>query len=235
MKRVYKQVSAGPAPEELGAGFVVRLDGRLLKTPAKAPLVVPHEGVARAVAAEWDAQEEEVRPREMPMMALATTALDLIGPRRAEVLRELSAYGETDLLCYRAERPDSLVARQREIWQPLVDWAALTLDAPLVVTTGILHAEQPADALAAIERAVEAHDDLALAALSSATKASASIVIALALSRQRLDAAEAFEAAELDESYQMELWGEDEEALRRRASVRADLEAAERFLEILRG
>lgn len=235
MRRVYRAVAAEPAPPELGSGFVVRLDGRPIRTPAKAPLVLPQAGLAEAVAGEWDAQEQEVRPREMPMMALATTALDLVRPRRAEVVRELSAYGETDLVCYRAERPESLVARQREAWQPLVDWAALTLDAPLTVTAGILPAEQPAAALAAIERAVEAHDDWALAALSSATKAAASIIIGLALSRGRLDAAAAFEAAELDESYQMELWGEDEEALRRRAGVRADLEAAARFLAILRG
>jgi chaperone required for assembly of F1-ATPase len=235
MKRIYKAVTVEHAPAELGEGFVVRLDGRLLKTPAKAPLVLSHEGVARSVAAEWDAQTDQVRPREMPMMALAATALDLMRPNRSTVVRELAAYGETDLLCHRAERPDNLVERQRDSWQPLVDWAALTLDAPLAVTAGVLPAAQPPDALAAIERAVEAHDDLALAALSSATKASGSVVIALALSHRRLDAAAAFEAAELDETYQMELWGEDEEALRRRAIVRADLEAAERFLAILRG
>ena len=234
MKRVYQTVTAEPASEDIGPGFVVKLDGRLLRSPAKAALLLPGEAVARAVAEEWDAQEPEVRPEAMPLTALAATAVDLVQPNRDQVVAEIAAYAETDLVCYQADGPSALVERQMASWQPLVDWAALELDAPLKVTRGILPTEQSATALKALQRAVAGHDDHALAALSSATRAAASVVIGLALSHGRLSADEAFEAAELDESYQMELWGEDEEALRRRAAVRADLEAAERFLALLR-
>ena len=234
MKRVYQTVLAEPAPADLGAGFLVRLDGRPLRSPAKAVLLLPSEPLARAVAEEWDAQEAEIRPAEMPLTALATTAIDLVVPHRAQVIDELAAYAETDLVCYHAERPPALVARQKAAWLPLVDWAALTLDAPLKVTQGILPAAQPPEALAALRSAVAALDDHDLTALSSATKAAASLVIGLALSRGRLTAEQAFEAAELDESYQMELWGEDAEALERRAAILADLEAAERFMALLR-
>lgn len=234
MKRVYKTVAAELAPGELGPGFVIRLDGHTLTSPAKAALLLPNEALAGAVAEEWDAQEAEVRPAEMPLTALAATAIDLVAPHRAQVVADIAGYAETDLVCYHAERPPALVARQKATWLPLVDWAALELDAPLKVTQGILPTEQPPEALAALRSAVEACGTHDLAALSSATKAAASLVIGLALSHGRLSAEQAFEAAELDESYQMELWGEDAEALERRAAIRADLEAVERFLALLR-
>lgn len=229
LKRVYKQ--AGTA--EVAEGFEVRLDGRTLRTPGRAALVLPSAALAEAIAAEWQAQEEAVRPDTMPLMSLACTALDRIGPQRDGIVDEILRFAETDLLCYRAEKPPELVQRQSETWQPLLDWAAQELDAPLQSTSGILAVAQPAESLVALRRAVEVLDDFALAALSLAVAAAGSLVIGLALLRGRLDPEGAFAAAELDASYQIELWGEDPEATRRRAVCRADLEAAARLGELL--
>ncbi|MDJ0610246.1 MAG: ATP12 family protein [Kiloniellales bacterium] len=229
-KRVYEAVTVTAAD----TGHGVALDGRVLRTPARSEFRVPTEALASAVAAEWSAQQERIEPKSMPMTALACTALDLIVPRRSEVVAELAGYGGSDALCYQVERPDALVERQEAVWRPLLDWAAAELGAPLRITTGMMAADQPDEALAALRRSVEDHDDFALCALSTAVKAAGSLVVGLALSRGRLDAEGAFGAGELHETYQIEQWGEDPEATRRRDSVRADLAAAERFLAILR-
>ncbi|MGF1610023.1 MAG: ATP12 family chaperone protein [Kiloniellales bacterium] len=231
MKRFYREAVAVAD----GAGCRIELDRRPLHTPGRALLLLPSRRLAEAIAEEWAAQDKVIAPQSMPLMALACTATDLVAPRRAETVGELAAYGESDLICYRAEQPEALVRRQAELWQPLLDWAALAFDAPLLVTSGIVPRDQPPQALAALHRAVEAHDDLALAALAAAVRAAGSLVIGLALSHGRLDAAAAFADAELDASYQMEIWGEDHEALQRRALVKAELQAAERFLALLRG
>ena len=229
LKRVYEQ--AGTA--EVTEGFEVRLDGRTVRTPGRAALVLPSAALAEAIAAEWQAQEDVVRPDTMPLMSLACTAIDRVGAQRAEIVTEILRFAETDLLCHRAEKPPELVRRQTETWQPLLDWAAQELDAPLQSTSSILAVAQPPESLAALRRAVEGLDDLTLAALSLAVAAAGSLVIGLALLRGRLDPEGAFAAAELDASYQIELWGEDPEATRRRAVCRADLEAAARLGELL--
>jgi chaperone required for assembly of F1-ATPase len=231
MKRVYREARA----ERAETGFTVTLDGRVPRTPARAPLVLPVAALAEAVAVEWAAQDETVRPQTMPLMSLACTAIDIVAPARAAVVAELADYGGTDLICYRAERPPVLVERQNALWQPLLDWAALELDAPLDTTSGALAVAQPEGSLTALRRAVEAHDDMALAGLGAAVKAAGSLVIGLALSHGRLDPEAAFEAAELEASTQIETWGEDPEAARRRAAVRCELGAAARFLALLRG
>jgi chaperone required for assembly of F1-ATPase len=205
-----------------------------VRTPGRAVLVVPTRALAEAIAAEWAAQEDELRPRTMALTSLACTAIDLVGPRRAEVVAELADYGATDLVCYRAAGPARLVERQVALWQPLLDWVARALEAPLQATEGALAVAQPERSLAALGRAVESHDDMALSALATAVKASGSLVIALALAAGRIDPEAAFEAAELDASHQIEAWGEDPEATRRRDAVRSDLEAAARFLALLR-
>ncbi len=228
-KRFYKEVSVAA----VDGGYAVRLDGREVRTPAKATLVLPCAGLAEAVAAEWAAQGARIAPASMPLMSLACTAIDRVAPNRAAVIGDLVGYAESDLLCYRAEHPEALVARQAELWQPLLDWAARDLDAPLRVTCGIRHEPQPEAAVTALRRAVEALDDLSLAALDCATRVSGSLVIALALHRGRLRPDDAFAAAELDASFQIELWGEDPEATRRRAAVLADLAAAGRLFALL--
>ena len=234
MKRFYKEAAAGEAAE--GAGrFAVLLDGRPVKTPAKRALAVDSRPLAEAIAAEWQAQGEELDPQSMPLMALTCSALDLIPQRREQEIGELAAYGETELLCYRSEKPGELAERQAAAWQPLLDWAERHLDAPLLVVETITHSPQPPQSLAALRRAIEAQGDLELAALSLAVRSSGSLVIGLALSRGALTPEEAFDAAEVDASYQIELWGEDSEAEKRRAGVRRDLEAAERMFRLLRG
>jgi chaperone required for assembly of F1-ATPase len=230
MKRVYKEARAEPS----SPGFTIMLDGRMLSTPGRAQLVLPAAALAEAVAGEWAAQDEMVRPQTMALTSLACTAIDIVAPARPAVVAELADYGETDVICYRADRPRVLVERQNALWQPLLDWAALELDAPLNTTSGALAVDQPEHSLLALRCAVEAHDDMALAALAAAVKAAGSLVIGLALSHGRLDPEAAFEAAELDASTQIETWGEDPEAARRRATVSADLDAAARFLALLR-
>ena len=229
VKRFYKE--AGTAAVE--GGFAIQLDGREVRTPGKVILVLPSAGLAEAVAEEWAVQGERIEPATMPLMSLACTAIDRVAPNRGAVIGELLDYAASDLLCYRAEHPEALVVCQGEVWQPLLDWAVRELDAPLRVTCGIRHKPQPDDALAALCRAVKALDDLSLTALDCATRASGSLIIALALHRGRVGADAAFEAAELDGTFQIELWGEDPEATRRRTAIRADLAAARRLFELV--
>ena len=233
-KRFYARASWEAVPPGEDAGFRVLLDGKAVKTPAEAEMALPSQALAEAVAAEWQAQGAEVESRSLVLTGLAWTAIDRVGPGRQRVVEELAGYGAHDLVCYHAGTPADLAARQREQWRPLLDWAARSLDAPLAVTTGVVSIEQPPETLAALRRAVAARDDFALTALDAAASAAGSLVIALALAAGRIDAAAAFEAAQLDEGYQIERWGEDPEAVRRRADIKADLAAAARFLALLR-
>ena len=230
MKRFYKTVSVEAVP----GGFEVRLDGRPIRSPAKAPLVFAGEPLARGVAAEWEAQGDAIEPRTMPLMQLASTAVDLVGKGRAAIVDGVAAYAETDLLCYRAEHPQALVERQAQSWQPLLDWATLRYDAPLHVNVGLMPKPQPPEALRALRRAVEAFDDWTLSALQTATGACGSVIVALALIEGRVGAEEAFAVSQLDETFQIEAWGEDPEAARRRAGLRDDILACRRFVDLLR-
>jgi len=229
IKRFYKQ--AGIAETE--DGFAVQLDGRSVKTPAGKKLCVPSKRLAEAMAAEWDAQVDDIKPSTMPMTQLASTALDRIGPERPVIQDQLSKFAETDLLCYRAEFPPDLVRRQNATWQPLLDWAAENLGARMAVTAGIIAIEQPADALAALTARLDSYDVWRLTAAQAACAASGSLVLALALAEGRLDGLETYEASQLDETYQIEQWGEDYEAADRREVLKRDILAAERLLRLL--
>jgi chaperone required for assembly of F1-ATPase len=230
MKRVYREVRVAPA----GDGWSILLDARRLQTPARAPLLLPRRGLAEAIAAEWDAQTEKVVPATMPLMQLAATAIDRTSPQRRQVIDEAVGYAGTDLICYRAERPPELVARQSATWQPLVDWVILRFDAPLLVTTGVVPKAQSTAALAAIRAAIEPLDVFQLTALHDATTACGSVAIGLALLERHLDAEAAWGASQLDETFQIEQWGEDAEAATRRAALKRDIEAATRFMALLR-
>jgi len=231
VKRFYESVAVQGDPES--TEFKVTLDGRSIRTPAKAVLRIPRQTFAEAIAGEWLKQGEEIDPRTMPLTTFACTAIDLVAVKRDQVVAELLAYGGHDLLCYRAEKPAELAARQHGIWQPLLDWAALTLDAPLQVTSGVVSLQQAPTAIRSLRRTVEGLDNLGLAALSGAVTAAGSLVIGLALRAGRIDAQAAFEAAQLDELYQAERWGEDREALRRREVIKAELSAAARAFALL--
>lgn len=229
MRRVYKKV----AVTRTEGGFGIALDGRAMRTPGKNPLIVPSAALAEAIAGEWDAQQDEIRPHAMPLMRLGATALDRTAPLREQVIAEIANYAGTDLVCYRADQPPALASRQQAVWQPLVDWATARYDAALAVTSGILPAAQSATTLKAFAAAVAAQDDFRLTALHALTTACGSLVIALALLEGRIDAGEAFAASQLDETFQIEAWGEDAEATAKREALAADIAAAARFLELL--
>jgi chaperone required for assembly of F1-ATPase len=231
MKRTYKHANILPAGDRYG----LALDGKPVKTPAKRELAVPTASLAQAIAAEWNAQHGDVRPAEMALTQIANTAIDRVGPQRALVVKQIADYAGTDLVCYRSVRPPELSTRQEAVWQPLVDWAVLRYDAPLEITTGVIPVAQPAGSLTALAAAVAEHDDFALAALFVLTAACGSLVIALALDEGRLEADEAFAASQLDESFQIEAWGEDAEQSERRKALAGDIAAAARFLSLLRG
>lgn len=215
-------------------GFQVQLDTRPLKTPAGRPYVVPTQALAEAIAAEWRASAPKPPSRgAMKLTQMAGTALDRVAAHRADIETQLLAYAETELLCHRADHPPELVARQQAQWQPLLDWLVMHHDALLTPTVGILAQSQPPASLAALRATLAAFDVWRLTAVSVAVSVSGSLVIGLALAAGRLDAAGAFDAAEVDTSYQIEKWGEDAEARQRRDGVRADLELAERFLRLL--
>jgi chaperone required for assembly of F1-ATPase len=231
MKRFYRKAET----VALADGYGVALDGKPIKTPAKQVLIVPSATLAGALAAEWDAQHEEIRPARMPLTRLASTAIDRVTPQREAIVQQIAGYAGTDLVCYRALHPPELARRQLAVWQPLVDWAVLRYDSPLEITAGVIPKPQPEATLRAFAAAVAELDDFAVAALHLATGACGSLIIALALIERRLDAAEAFAASQLDESFQIEAWGEDDEQVRRRAALAADIAAAARFLSLLRG
>ncbi len=227
MKRFYGK--AGVEPNSGGYGVV--LDGRAVKTPAGAILVLPWRELAQAIAAEWDSQEDRIDPRSMPLSRLSCTSVDKVGPEREDVIAELVSYAGNDLLCYRAGEPLDLVDRQEKTWQPLLDWAGEFHGARLKVTSEITHLEQDEKAVKALKGAVESFEDLALTAVSELTAATGSLVIALAVAAGRIGAGEAFEIARLDEIHQNERWGQDPESQKRNEGLRDDILAAGRLLQ----
>jgi len=230
MKRFYKEARVRPG--EIGGE--VLLDERPVKTPARAPLALPTEALARAVAAEWNAQGEEVRPRTMPLTGLANAAIDRVAPDPEAFAAGLASYGESDLLCYRADAPASLVARQAASWDPILAWARRRFDINFEVIAGVIHKPQPPNTIVQLAQAVASRDAFELAALSPLVTISGSLVIALALAEEAIDLETAWAAATLDEAWQAEQWGADEEATARLDARRAEFEAAERFLRLLR-
>lgn len=230
MKRFYKAAEAKAGE----GGHQVLLDGRMLRTPAKAPLVLPSAALAEAVAAEWRAQGEKIEPATMPMMTLASTAIDRVTTQRERVIDEIAGYAASDLVCYRADEPAELAARQHAVWQPLLDWCALEFDALLGTTSGVMPLSQPPEALAALRAAVARYDDMTLAAHHQLTSGFGSLVISLAVLEGRIDAEAGFAASQIDESFQSERWGEDAEAAARRERLRKEMLEAARFVTLCR-
>ena len=229
LKRAYREVGV----DSVDGAPVVTLDGRPLRSPAKSIVRFPNESLALAVAEEWRDERDEVQPRRMPLTRIVLSAIDQVAPGRDGIVSRISAYGETDLLCYRSERAD-LSTRQAKKWQPLLDWAGEALSAPLAAAAGIMPVEQAPSSLAALRDAVAAHDDLELAALHLATTTTGSLVLALALSHGRLSARSAWKSSRLDEAWQAERWGDDAEVVERAERQYADLRAVERLLELSR-
>ncbi|MBU2957429.1 ATP12 family protein [Paracoccus sp. 1_MG-2023] len=197
---------------ETGEGWEVALDDRPLRTPGKQALILPTEDLALAVAAEWDAQEDEIRPQSMPLTRAANSAIEKVTPQFAGVASMLAEYAGTDLLSYRAGDPRELVELQAQGWDPIIDWAATRFDARLVVTTGVIPVAQDPVALARLARATAALDVFGLTALHDLVTLPGSLLLGLAVIEGRIDAAEAHALSRIDEEYQIRQWGEDEEA-----------------------
>lgn len=213
-------------------GFAVHLDGRPVRTPARAPLILPSRALAQAVAAEWAAQDAHLRPETMPLTRTANTAIDRLSTIVPAVIDDLAGFGASDLLCYRAERPRELVARQAAEWDPLLDWAA-GQGAALSVTQGVVPVAQPAESLARLRARVAALDAFRLAAFHDLVALSGSLVIALAVLDGRLAPEEGWRLSRLDEDWQIEQWGVDEEAAALAAHRRAAFLDAARFIALL--
>ncbi len=227
MRRFYKQASVTP---DLG----IALDGRPVRTPGRLPLVLPNLALAEAIAEEWRTQGDEILPQAMPLTGLANAAIERIAPDTSGFAAGLAAYGESELLCYRAEGPAPLVMRQVEVWDPIIAWARARYDIGFVLVEGIMHRPQPPETLARLSEALAARNTFELAALSPIVTISGSLVIALAVLEGELDPDAAFDAGHLDELWQAEQWGEDDFARDQRDARRADFLAACGFLRLLR-
>lgn len=213
--------------------FAIALDGKRVKTPARADLVVPTKALAEAIAAEWNECGEEVDPRAMPLTGLANAAIDRIAPDKENYAAGVASYGETDLVCYRAEGPATLVERQTENWDALLAWARRRYDVDLACQTGIMHVPQPDDTVRKLSHAVAMLDAFQLAGLSPLVTIGGSLVGGLAVLEEMMPAETAWEAVSLDDRWQLEQWGDDAEARAALDARRRDFLFAARFLELL--
>lgn len=230
-KRFYKTVDV---IEEAG-GFIVRLDGKSVRTPAKTPVRVANEPTALLLVSEWQAQEEHIDPTTMPMTRLVNTAIDGVATDMQAVKEDIIRFAGSDLLCYRADGPQGLQAMQQEHWDPLIDWAQSALGARFVLTEGIIHVAQPPETISAYSAHVGMIDQpVQLASVHSLTSLSGSAIIAMALFKGSVDADEAWTATHVDEDWQASQWGEDSEAQALRAARKREFDAAVEMLEALK-
>lgn len=230
MKRFWTNVTI--ATED--GGHAIHLDGRPVRTPGRLPLLLPTPVLAEAVAEEWRAVEGEIAPATMRLTGLANAAIERIAPDPAPHVATLARYGESDLLCYRAESPAELSAREAAAWDPLIDWARARYDIAVETTAGIVHRPQPPATMARLADAVAAQHAFALAALSTIVPITGTLIGGLALVEGATNADTLWAAATIDEVWQAERWGEDEQAARTLAAKRVDYEAAVRFIELSR-
>ena len=229
MKRFWKEAATIPTDE----GWGIELDGKPVRTPARHSLVVPSPTLAGAIAAEWNDAGETIDPRSMPLTGLANAAIDRVAPDKEAFATSLATYGESDLLCYRAEGPRELLARQEAAWDELLAWGRRRFDVDFETTCGIVHVAQPEATVRQLAHAVASLDAFGLAGLSPLVTIGGSLVVALAVLEGHLQAERAWEALTIDEQWQREQWGEDEEAQAALEARRDDFLAAARFLELL--
>ena len=222
-KRFYEAVGTEPGE----GGYEIRLDGRPLRTPARQVFAVPSRALAEAVAAEWERQSGVIDPTAMPLTRLVNTALDGVAQDPQAVAEDIVRFSGSDLVCYRAGEPQELVARQAEAWDPLIDWAHAALGARFMLAEGVVHVDQPREAIAAISAHVgRFRDPLALAAIHTMTTLTGSAILALAVAMNAIAPEEAWKAAHVDEDWNVELWGEDAEAAARRSKRWDEMKAA---------
>jgi chaperone required for assembly of F1-ATPase len=229
-KRFYKRAEA----VAVEGGFSIALDGRHARTPARHPLTLPTEALGAAVAAEWEAQGETIDPTTMPLTRLANVAIDGVAREREAVAAEILKYAGSDLVCYRAENPERLVAKQRAHWDPVLAFARDRLGARFTLAEGVMFVGQPAEALEAVAHAIPREDVFVLTALSVLTTLTGSALIALGLHRGALDLEAAWAASNVDEDWNVELWGYDSEAAARKFNREIEMRAAARMMELAR-
>lgn len=229
MKRFYKEVAV--RADDAG-GYAVVLDGRPIRTPKRAFLTVPTQKLAQKIAEEWAAQGEDIAPSTMPLTGMANASIDLIASDIAAFAKPLAAFGESDLLCYRAPEAD-LAAVEAAGWNPILNWAEAHYGAEFRLITGIIHQPQPAETVARLAEALAGQSTWRLAALSPLITIAGSLVIALALVERAFDAESLWQAVTLDERWQEEKWGVDDQALAARNRKMAEWQAAAQFLDLL--
>lgn len=229
MKRFYTDVTTVEAED----GFGVALDGRRIRTPLKCAVSLPTRNLAQALAQEWEAQQETVDLRTMGINRLVNIAIDEGAQDPARLAGEISAYGGSDLVCYRADAPQELVQRQSAAWDPLLSWAAEEFALQLTVTTGVMPVAQNPDSLSRLSDQVAALDAFTLSAMRDVVGICGSLIIGLALHKRFLTIDAAWAAAQIDEDWQMEKWGADNEAMARRANAHTALQHADRLLHLL--
>ena len=229
MKRFWKEVVV----ESEQDGWVVRLDGRPVRTPARAALTAPNRALAEAVAEEWRAADQEIDPRAMPLTGLANAAIDHVAPDKAAFAGGLARYAEADLACYRSEWPPDLVERQAVCWDPLLAWARRRYDVDFATTSGLMHVPQPPATVERLTQAVAELDAFRLAGLSPLVTVGGSLIAALAVLERAMTADAAWQAVSLDDRWQLEQWGSDREAETALDNRCGDFMAAARFVELL--
>jgi chaperone required for assembly of F1-ATPase len=229
-KRFYSRVEV----VENESQFAVEIDGRMVKTPGQQTVLLPVRQLAQDMAGEWDAQERVINLAAMPITRLINAALDGVADRIDLMRQEIVQFAATDLLCYRLAEPERLAARQRDGWDPVLAWCAENLKAPLIVTLGIVHCEQPAASLNALVRTMDDLTPIATAALHGITTLTGSAVLALAVWKGAIEPERAWALAHIDEDWNRELWGVDEQANQRRAGHLLEMEAACRVLALAR-
>ncbi|QIG81143.1 ATP12 family chaperone protein [Stakelama tenebrarum] len=230
MKRFWTEADV----TDLGdAGYGIALDGRSVNTPGRVRLTVPSAPLAEAIAEEWRAVGEQIDPRAMPLTGLANAAVDRIAPAAADFAAGLAAYGESDLLCYRADSPAELVARQAAHWDPLLDWARGRYGVQLETVSGVMHRAQPQATIARLNGAVAERSPYELAGLYPLVSVSGSLIASLALLEGAASRDAVWAAAQVDEDWQAEQWGEDDLATKTREAHRAEFDAGARFLGLI--
>lgn len=229
-RRFWKAASV----RQTAGGWEILLDDRPLRTPGKQALLLPTQALAQAIAAEWDAQGDVIDPRGMPLTRAANSAIERVTPQFDAVAAMLADYGGTDLLCYRAGEPEALVRAQAAGWDPLVDWAATVLDAPLAITHGVLPVGQDAAALMKLQAEVQGLDVFGLTALHDLVTLPGSLILGLAVLRDRLDADQAHALSRIDEEFQADRWGRDDEADAAAAARLQAMRDAQRFWRLSR-
>jgi chaperone required for assembly of F1-ATPase len=229
VKRFWQEVAVVPE----GSGWGIALDGKAMRTPARAPLVVPSEALAGAIAGEWRSVEQEIEPRAMPLTALANATIDRVAPDAAAFEAGLARYAEADLACYRAEGPSGLVERQQERWDPLLAWARRRYDVDFRITSGLMHVAQPEATVERLSHAVAALDAFHLAGLSPLVTIGGSLIAALAVQERAVTAKQAWDAVSTDEHWQLERWGADPDAQQALDYRKRDFFAAASFLALL--